>query len=85
MTDKTEILARLAFWRSALEKLRDAYIALLDGGAKSYKLGSEELTHLDLASLAKRIEEAEAKVDELTTLANGGHARCAFAVVPRDW
>ena len=28
----TELKARLAFWRSALEKLREAYLALLDGG-----------------------------------------------------
>ncbi len=85
MANKTEIEARLAFWRSALEKLREAYLALLDGGTKSYKLGTEELTKLDLTSLAKRIEEAEARVDELTALANGGHARRAFAAVPMDW
>ena len=55
----TELKARLAFWRSALEKLREAYLALLDGGVKSYKIGNEELTRLDLVSLQKRIDEAE--------------------------
>ena len=43
-TSKTELRARLAFWKSALEKLQEAYIALLDGGVKSYKIGNEELT-----------------------------------------
>ena len=55
-TSKTELRARLAFWKSALEKLQEAYIALLDGGVKSYKIGNEELTRLDLVSLMKRID-----------------------------
>jgi len=75
----------LEFWRSALEKLREAYLYLLDGGVKSYKLGNEELTRLDLTALQKRIEEAEKKVDELEAMVNGGHARRAFAVTPMDW
>ena len=83
--NQTELRARLAFWQDALTKLRKAYLALLDGGAKSYKLDDMELTRLDLTSLSKRIEEAEAKVDELTALVDGRSARRAFAVVMRDW
>lgn len=85
MVNKTELKARLAFWQNALEKLREAYLALLDGGVKSYKIGNEELTRLDLVSLQKRIDEAEKKVDELATLVNGGKTRRAFAVTPMDW
>lgn len=85
MVNKTELKARLAFWQNALEKLREAYLTLLDGGVKSYKIGNEELTRLDLVSLQKRIDEAEKKVDELTTLVNGGKTRRAFAVTPMDW
>ncbi len=85
MADKKELRARLEFWRSALEKLREAYLYLLDGGVKSYKLGNEELTRLDLTALQKRIEEAEKKVDELEALVNGGRTRRAFAVTPMDW
>lgn len=85
MTSKTELQARLEFWQSALVKLRDAYLALLEGGVKSYKIGNEELTRLDMASLQKRIEEAEAKVDELTALLAGSSRRRAFAVIPTDW
>lgn len=82
---KTVLKARLDFWRSALVKLREAYLALLDGGVKSYRIGNEELTRLDLASLEKRIEEAEKKVDELEALLDGGAARRAYAVLPMDW
>ncbi len=85
MANRTELRARLEFWRSALTKLREAYLALLDGGVKSYRLGNEELTRLDLSALQKRIEEAESKVDELETLVEGGHSRRSFAVVPMDW
>ena len=70
------------FWKDALKKLQEAYLALLDGGVKSYKIGNEELTRLDLVSLMKRIEEAEKKVDELEALLESGHARRAFAVTP---
>ena len=34
--DKVELRARLDFWQSALAKLRAAYLALVDGGVKSY-------------------------------------------------
>lgn len=82
MADKTEIQERLEFWREALRELRKAYLSLLDGGAKSYKLGTQELTKLDLSSLAKRIEEAEKRVDELEAMAGGGRVRRAFTVIP---
>ena len=85
MANKTELRARLEFWKSALEKLREAYLALLDGGVKSYKIGNEELTRLDLVSLQKRIDEAEKKVDELEALLDSGHARRAYGIVPMDW
>ena len=85
MANETEIRERLEFWRASLRSLRKAYLALLDGGAKSYRLGSQELTRLDLTSLAKRIEEAEKRVDELETLAGGGPARRAYGEVPMDW
>lgn len=85
MANKTELRARLDFWKSALKKLREAYLALLDGGVKSYKIGNEELTRLDLVSLQKRIDEAEKKVDELEALLESGHSRRAYGVVPMDW
>ena len=85
LTDMTELQARLAFWRSALEKKRGAYLALVDGGVKSYTIDDRSLTRFDLNTLAGEIEDAERKVDELTAMVNGHRPRKAFGVVPRDW
>lgn len=85
MTSKTEIAVRLEFWRNALKALRKAYLTLLDGEVKSYKLKDRELTMLDMPSLMKEIKEAEQKVDELEALASGGNRRKAVGVIPRDW
>lgn len=84
MTDKTEIRARLEFRKSALTALRQAYLALLDGGVKSYTLENRQLTFLDLPSLRKAIEETEREVDELEALLEGRKSRRSFAVIPRD-
>lgn len=81
----TEIKARLAFWQAALEKMRAAYLALVDGGVKSYTIDDRSLTRFDIPQLTKEIEAAERKVDELTAMAQGRRARKAFGIVPRDW
>lgn len=83
--DSVEIRARLEFWKSALEKLRTAYLALVDGGVKSYTIDDRELTRLDLLSLKREIEDAEKKVDELTAMEKNVRPRKAFGVLPRDW
>ena len=83
--DRTEIRARLECEKSKLEKLRSAYLALLDGGVKEYRLDDRSLTKFDIDKLAKEIDAAEKKVDELTALLNGGGRRKAVGVIPRDW
>lgn len=85
MMDKTEIKARLEFRKKALEKLRKAYLALVDGGVKSYTIDDRQLTRLDLRSLKKEIDETEKEVDELTALLSQKKPRKAFGVIPRDW
>ncbi len=85
MANRTEIKARLEFWREALTKLRKAYLALLDGGVKSYSIDDRTLTRFDLPELQDKIEEAERKVDELENLLNGRRARKSFGILPRDW
>lgn len=85
MANKTEIKVRLDFWQAALTKLRAAYLALVDGGVKSYTIDDRQLTRLDLPSLQKEIEQAEGKVDELTAQLGGLRARKAFGILPRDW
>ena len=85
MAGRTEIKARLAFWQEALAKLRKAYLALLDGGVKSYSIDDKKLTRFDLPELQSKIEDAERKVDELESVLNGGRSRKSFAVLPRVW
>ena len=85
MADKTELRARLAFRKASLEKLREAYLALVDGRVKSYAIDDRQLTRFDLPELQREIEEAEKKVDELTAHLSGRKPRRAFGVIPRDW
>lgn len=85
MANAVELRARLDFWQKALEKLRTAYLKLLDGGVKSYRIDDRELTRFDLPKLQEEIEAAEKKVDELTTMLEGQKPRRAVGVIPRDW
>jgi hypothetical protein len=85
MPTKEEIRIRLEFWQAALQKLRAAYIALVDGGVQSYTIDNRSLTRFDLPSLLREIQQAERKVDELTALLTGRRPRKAFGVVPRNW
>ncbi len=85
MPTKEEIRIRLEFWQAALQKLRAAYIALVDGGVQSYTIDNRSLTRFDLPSLLREIQQAERKVEELTALLTGRRPRKAFGVVPRNW
>ena len=71
--------------RAPSPKLRAAYLALVDGGVKSYVIDDRELTRFDLPDLKDEIEDAEKKVDELLAELNGRKPRKAFGIVPRDW
>lgn len=85
MADKVELRARLEFRKKALEKLRAAYLALVDGRVKSYSIDDRALTRFDLPDLKREIEDMERQVDELEALVSGKKSRRAFAVLPRDW
>ena len=85
MADKVEIKARLEFRKEALKKLRAAYLALVDGGVKSYTIDDRTLTRFDLPALKKEIDDAEKEVDSLAAQLNGRKPRRAFGVVPQDW
>ena len=54
MANVVELRARLDFWQKALEKLRVAYLKLLDGGVKSYRIDDRELTRLTFRSSRRR-------------------------------
>lgn len=80
--DKVELRARLDFWQSALSKLRAAYLALVDGGVKSYVIDDRELTRFDLPDLKDEIEDAEKKVDELLAELNAASQERLSASFP---
>jgi hypothetical protein len=85
MADKAELQARLEFRKTALAQLREAYLALVSGGVKSYTIDDRTLTKFDIHRLKKEIADMENEVDALESMLNGKKARKAFGVVPRDW
>lgn len=85
MSNRTIIQERLDFWKSVYEKLQRAYLALIEGGVKSYTIDDRELTRFDIPDLKKQIEDAEDKIDELSAAMEGKRPRKAFGIIPRDW
>lgn len=67
--------------RNLLALYKEAEIALVDGQAKSYKIGTREFTSLDVAWLQQRIRELAKTIEGLE-----GNVRTkrAVMVVPRD-
>lgn len=82
---KTEMQEKLTFHKSALSKLREAYLALVDGGVQSYSIGSRSLTRLDLGKISDEMKAHEKAVNELTAALSGRRSRRAVGVVLRDW
>ncbi len=82
---KTIIRERLCFWEQTYARLQEAYIALIEGGVKSYMIDDRQLTRFDLPDLKNEIEECEEKIDELTAALEGKRPRKAFGILPRDW
>lgn len=85
MVDKEDLKIRLNFWRSAVEKLRAAYMSLASGGVKSYTIDDRQLTRYDLPALKEEIADAEKRIDELTAQLAGQRPRRAFGIIPREW
>lgn len=85
MASREEIKIRIDFHRSAVEKLRAAYIALVEGGVQSYSIGSRQLTRYDIKTIAAEIAAHEKEIDGLEEVLRGGKRRKAYGVVPRDW
>lgn len=85
MASRADLEIRLNFHKTAAEKLRAAYIALVDGGVQSYSIGSRSLTRLDISKIMSEIKSHEDAADELELLLKGGKRRKAVGVVPRDF
>lgn len=83
---KKEIVKeRLAFKKEAYAKLMDAYLALIDGGVKSYTIDNRQLSKFDLAEIKRELESLEEQIDALEAMLDGKAPRKAFAVIPKDW
>lgn len=85
MASKIILEKRLTFRTKALEKLYDAYTALVDGGVKSYMIDDRQLTRFDLPALSEEIKTMESEIDALEAELAGKKRRKAFGVIPRDW
>lgn len=85
MAARTVIKERLEFHRKRYDLLQEAYIALVEGGVKSYMVEDRQLTRLDLQKLSDEIKDVEKTIDELEAMLSGGSARKAVGIIPRDW
>lgn len=85
MADKTIIRERLTYWEGMYEKLQTAYLALVEGGVKSYTIEDRSVTKFDAPNLLKEMEQIEQKIDKLTAALEGKRPRKAFGIIPRDW
>lgn len=81
----TEIKARITFRTKALDKLYEAYLALVEGGVKSYTIDDRTLTRFDIGTLKDEIDAIEKELEDLNALLGGKRPRKAFGIVPRDW
>ena len=71
MASREIIQKRLTYWEGVYEKLQEAYLALVEGGVKSYTINDRSITKFDIPNLLKQIEEVERKIDELTSMLEG--------------
>ena len=85
MASKTVIIQRIAYWKGVYEKLQTAYVALIEGGVKSYMIDDRQLTRFDAPDLLEQMEQIEKKIDELEAALDGHGPRKAVGIVPRDW
>ena len=77
---------KLEFHRSAVTKLRAAYLAIAEGGAASYSIGSRSISKHDLSKITAEIAEHEKQIANIeAAMQNGGKRRRAVGVVIRDW
>lgn len=81
----TEIKARITFRTKALDKLYEAYLALVEGGVKSYTIDDRTLKRFDIGTLKDEIDAIEKELEDLNALLGGKRPRKAFGIVPRDW
>lgn len=85
MANRKDMETELKFRRDAVAKLREAYLALVDGGVSQYSIGSRSLTKLDIKTISAEITAHEKKIASLEAQLAGGKRRKAVGVVICDW
>ncbi len=73
------------FLEESLKELRKAYLAIVKGSAKSYKIDDREVTKLDLPTLSREIKNKQTQLDSINAQLAGAAPRRAFGIVPMDW
>lgn len=82
---KAEMAEKKDFHRAALDALRAAYLAIAEGGAQQYSIGSRAITKIDLPKIRAEMAEHEKQIAVLDNLMKGKGRRKAVGIVPRDW
>ena len=82
---KQEWQEKLEFHKAARSALQKAYIAIAEGGAQQYSIGSRSLTKIDLVKIRGEIAAHEKAIAEAEAIVNNGYRRKAVGVVMRDW
>ena len=85
MPNIDELQIEKEFLKESLKELRKAYLAIVKGSAKSFKIDDREVTKLDLPTLSREIKDKQARLDILDSQLSGCAPRRAFGVVPMDW
>lgn len=85
MASRSDLLESREFHRAALNSARRAYIALTEGQAQSYAIGSRNVTKFDLTKLREEIAYHQKELAAIEAELNGGKRRKAVGVIPRDW
>ena len=85
MATQAEMKTDLDFHKAAKKSLQAAYIAIAEGGAQQYSIGSRSISKIDLPKIRAEIAEHDKKIAELESLMAGGSRRRAASVVIRDW
>lgn len=85
MASRKELEARLEFRMAALDEARTAYLAIMNGQAQSYAIGTRNITKHNIKDLWDIITDLEKEVDSLENILAGGSRRKAVGVIPRDW
>lgn len=82
---REEMQEKLTFEKKALKSLREAYLAIADGGVQQYSIGSRSLSKLDLPKISAEIKAKEKAIADLAAAMSGRKRARAFGVVPRNW